>query len=120
VDVSQAADGLPHHSLVLLHKTLVNKAPQYMFDKVTAGGNFAYTTRKAAFCPEGFGFSVQHPTDSGTIRQMLGNKLWISKLGWCWRSEELYNRLPTSIRLENKLPNFKKMLKIWIELNISI
>ena len=111
---------MAYHSLVLLHKTLINKAPQYMHDKVTAGGDFAYKTRQTATCPEGFSFSVQHPTDSGTVRQVPGNKLGMSKQGWCWRSVELYNRLPSSIRLENKLQNFKKRLKSWIEVNISI
>ena len=111
---------MAYHSLVLLHKTLTNKAPQYMHDKVTAGGDYAYKTRQAAACPEGFSFSVQHPTDSGTVRQVPGNKLGISKLGWCWRSVELYNRLPTNIRLEKKMQIFKKSLKIWVEHNITI
>ena len=72
-----------------------------MYDKVTAIGDFAYKTRQAATCPEALSFSVQHPTDSGTIGQVAGNKLGFSKLGWCWRSVEVYNRLPTSIRLES-------------------
>ena len=37
---------MAYHSLVLLHKTLTNKAPQYMYDKVRAGGDFA----RGVFC----------------------------------------------------------------------
>ena len=106
---------MAYHSLVLLHK-----APQYMYDKVTAGGDFAYKTRQAAACPEGFSFSVQHPTDIGAVRQVPGNKLGISKQGWCWRSVDQYKKLPTSIRLEKQMTKFKKNLKIWVELNINI
>ena len=109
-----------YHSLVLLHKTLAQQSPVYLYEKVTAAGQFPYKTRQAAVCPPQFSFEVQHPTDSGTIRQVSSAKLGISKKGWCWRSVEMYNSLPSDIRLENKLPNFKKRLKDWVTLNTSI
>ena len=59
---------MAYHSLVLLHKTLTNKATQYMYDKVRAGGDFANKTKQTVTCPDGFSFSVQPPTDSGTVR----------------------------------------------------
>ena len=108
------------HSLVLLKKTMYNKAPVYLHAKVTSGGQFTYNTRQAATCPEGFSFDVQHPVDSGTIRQAPGNKLGISKLSWCWRSVEIFNTIPEHIRLETKLSDFKKKIKNWVELHIVI
>ena len=36
---------LVYHSLVVLNKTFANKAPKYMYDKVTAAGKFNYNTR---------------------------------------------------------------------------
>jgi hypothetical protein len=111
---------LAYHSLVLLHKTLINKAPVYLYQKVTSGGQFPYKTRQAATCPPGFSFNVNHPSDSGAVRQSTGSKLGLSKQGWCWRSVEQYNTLPPELRLEKKLPNFKKRLKEWVDLHISI
>ena len=96
---------MAYHSIILLHKTLSTKAPEYLYKKVTAGGQFSYKTRQAAECPAEFSFTVHHPTNNGTIRQAgSGNKLGMSKNGWCWRSVEMYNTLPTNLRLEQKLP----------------
>ena len=111
---------MAYHSLVLLHKTLAHQAPVYLYEKVTAGGQFHYKTRQAAVCPTEFSFSVQHPTNSGTVRQVSSVKLGISKQSWCWRSVEMYNTLSTELRMEKKLPKFKKQLKNWVGLNISI
>ena len=91
-----------------------------MFQRVTAGGQFSYKTRQAAVYPREFSFSVQHPTDSGTIRQAGGHKLGISKNGWCWRSVDIYNTLPTDLRLERKMTKFKTRLKKWVEENVNI
>ena len=111
---------MAYHSLVLLHKTLEHQAPAYLFKKVTMAGQFHYQTRQTASCPSEFSFSVQHPSDNGTVRQVSGTRLGISRQGWCWRSVELYNTLPTDLRLERKLTNFKKRLKQWVQLNITI
>ena len=111
---------MTYHSLVLLYKTLKHKTPEYLYHRVTAGGKFPYKTRQAATCPEGFSFEIQHPVDSGTVRQVTGNKLDLSKNGWCWRSVEMFNTIPDHIRLETNLVNFKKKLKVWVDLNVSI
>ena len=111
---------MTYHSLVLLYKTLKHKTPEYLYHRVTAGGKFPYKTRQAATCPEGFSFDIQNPVDSGTIRQVTGNKLDLSKLGWCWRSVDIFNTIPDHIRLETKLIDFKKKLKTWVDLNVSI
>ena len=110
---------MAYHSLVLLHKTMASQTPVYLYQKITSGGHFPYKTRQAAACPPGFSFTVTHPTDSGTIRQIPGSKLGISKQGWCWKSVEVYNTLPNDLRMERKMPSFKKRLKDWIGLNVS-
>ena len=91
---------LAYHSLMLLHKTLVNKLPVYLYNKLTAGGSFVCNTRQAATCPPGSSFTVSHPTFNGTVRQGSGSMLDISKQGWCWRSVQLYNTIPDHLRLE--------------------
>ena len=102
---------LAYHSLMLLHKTLVNKTPVYLYEKLTASGPFSYSTRQTATCPPGFSFTVNHPTYNGTLRQASGSMLDISKQGWCWRSVQLYNTIPDHLRLEKTLLIFKKSLK---------
>ena len=109
-----------YHSIVLLHKTLGNKAPEYMHKKVTQGGEFSYNTRQATVCPPYFSFTVQYPRDNGAVRQVGGNKLGMSKEGWCWRSVEQYNTLPTDLRLEEKFSKFKTRLKKWVVQNVKI
>ena len=94
-----------YHSLVLLHKTLANQSPVYLYQKVTSGGEFSYCTRQAT---------------AGSVRQGPGPKKDLTRLGWCWRSVDLYNTLPTDLKVERKLPSFKKRLKDWIEINIII
>ena len=112
---------MAYHSMILLHKTLATKAPKYLYDKVSAGGRFSYSTRQAAVCPSDFSFSVQHPTDNGAIRQTRGHKLTaMSKEGWCWKSVETFNTIPTELRLERRLSKFKTRLKDWVEKNIEI
>ena len=88
-----------YHSLVLLHKTLASKSPVYLYQKLTSGGEFSYGTRQAT---------------TGSIRQGPGPRKDLSRLGWCWRSVDLYNTLQTDLKLERKLPSFIKRLKEWI------
>ena len=38
-------------SIILLHKTLTTEAPEYMYKKVTAAGQFSYKTSQTAECP---------------------------------------------------------------------
>ena len=54
------------------------------------------------------------------VLQVIQNRLGMSKDGWCWRSVEHYNRLPTDLRLEKKFSKFKTVLKKWLEENVKI
>ena len=111
---------LVYHSLILLHKVVQMQSPLYLYSKVKSGGNFSYRTRQAAACAPGFSFEVIHPTDSGSIRPGSYPNLDLSKQGWCCKAVELFNTLPTSLKLEKKIINFKTRLKEWIKLNVTI
>ena len=87
---------------------------------MTQGGEFSYNIRQATVCPQDFSFTVQHPTNNGAVRQVGVSKLGMSKDGWCWRSVEQYNTLPTDLRLEKKFSKFKTRLKKWVEQNVNI
>ena len=45
---------MSYHSIILLDKTLTTEAPDYMYKKVTAAGQFSYKTRQTAECPAEF------------------------------------------------------------------
>ena len=96
---------LVYHSVILLHRTVETKKPDYLYSKVKSGGEYSYNTRQA---------------DSGSIRQGPGPSLDLSAKSWRWKSIEVFNALPTNLKMEKKLPNFKKRLKSWIQDNISI
>ena len=111
---------LVYHSLVLLYRTVQMQMPLYLFSKVKAGGDYTYRTRQAATFPPGFSFGVSHPTDSGSIRPGSYPKLDMTKQSWSSKSVEIFNTLPSTLRLEKKLVNFKTRLKEWIKLNVPI
>ena len=95
-----------YHSVVQLQKTLQHKTPIYLHQKVTTGGNFPYGTRLAA---------------SGQLRQCdTTNPKDLTKLGWSYRAVEDFNKLPPDVRLELRLPAFKRKLRNWVMENTSI
>ena len=98
---------ISYHSLVQLHKTMDSRKPTYLYQKITAGGSFPYSTRQAA---------------SGQLRQADGirSELDISKQGWGCRAVEEYNRLPPGLRLEPRLTSFKRQLRVWVIRNVSL
>ena len=63
---------------------------------------------------------MSHPTDSGFIRPGSYPSLDISMKSWSSKSVKIFNTLPTTLKLEKKLLNFKTRLKEWIKLNVSI
>ena len=111
---------LVYHSLVLLYRIVQSQTPLYLHSKIKAGGSFSYRTRQAARFSPGFSFEGVHPTDSGSIRPGSYPTLDLSKRGWCSKSVELFNTLPTTLKLEKSLVKFKTRLKEWINKNIDI
>ena len=96
---------LVYHSMILLHRTVATKKPEYLYRKVKSGGEYRYNTRQA---------------DSGTIRQGPGPALDLTARSWCCKSIEMFNALTADLKMEKKLPKFKKRLKNWIKDNVSI
>ena len=111
---------LVYHSLVFLYRIVQSQTPLYLHSKIKADGSFSYRTRQAAAFPPGFSFEVVHPTDSGSIRPGYYPTLDLTKKGWCSKSVELFNTLPTTLKLEKSLIKFKTRLKEWINKNIEI
>ena len=105
---------MAYHSIVLLHKTLKNQTPSYLFQKVTSRSE-QYNTRQAA--------EYAAALEAAGVMEQPGVEnceLGITSSSWCWSSVRWYNRLPPSLRAENKLGKFKTRLKDWVTMNIEI
>ena len=104
---------MAYHSLVLLHKTLQQKSPSYLYKKVTSGYQ-QYNTRQAAETTAALaavGVTLQPSVDVP--------ELDLSSSSWCWASVKWYRQLPPSLQAEKKLSKFKTGLKSWVSQNIE-
>ena len=106
-----------YHSLIQVQKTIQHKTPSYLYERVTSQlslldtslvtrSSYYYNTRQEA---------------RGVLRQVpeAEAKLDLSDRSWCWRATKAYHSLPLSIKMESKLPKFKKQLKAWVLGNIE-
>ena len=97
-----------YHSTVLLHKTLKQQKPTYLYKKVTSGTE-QYNTRQAALVAAGV---IEY---AGVENCELG----VTSSSWSWAFVKWYNRLPADLRAESKLGKFKTRLKEWVTKNIE-
>ena len=82
-----------YHSLMLLHKTLKFRTPEYIFQKVTFQEQQGYNTRQAA------DYMTALVSAGVTERAGVRNcQLEITKNSWCWASVKIYNKLPPDLR----------------------
>ena len=104
---------MAYHSLMLLHKTLKNQTPTYLFQKVTSSFE-QYNTRQAADYEAAL-------AEAGVMEQagVEECELELTRNSWCWTSVSWYNRLPPNLRAENKAGKFKTRLKDWVTSNIE-
>ena len=104
---------MAYHSLVLLHGVLKQKAPVYLFKKVTSDCT-RYNTRQEA--------EYQAALATAGVGEQAGVEkceLEITGKSWCWTSVMWYNRLPPDLRAESKPNKFKTRLKDWVTKNIE-
>ena len=102
-----------YHSTVLLHKTLKQQKPTYLYKKVTSGTE-QYNTRQAAH------YSAALVAAGVTEYAGVENcELGVTSSSWSWASVKWYNRLPADLRAESKLGKFKTRLKEWVTKNIE-
>ena len=97
-----------YNSLVLLHKTLQNKSPSYLYQKVTSGTQHHHTRQTAA--------SLAADIAAGVTEQPLVNnsELDICRSSWAWASVHWYKQLPSDLQAERKPHKFKTALKTWL------
>ena len=103
-----------YHSIVLLHKTLKNQTPSYLFQKISSRSE-QYNTRQAT--------EYEVALEAAGVMEQPGVEnceLEITSRSWCWSSVRWYNRLPPGLRAENKIGKFKRRLKDWVSMNIEI
>ena len=96
-----------YHSVLQVHKTLLTKAPVYLYDKLTKDGEYNCDTRQARNSSIKLGPSFQ-------------TKLSLCKNSFRWRGAAWYEALPQDIRGEQKIGKFKWKVNSWIKANIRI
>ena len=96
-----------YHTALQIHKILQDKAPQYLYSRLTSEGDFPYDTRLAR---------------SSNIRSgpTFKTSLDLCKKSFRWRGSNIYDSLPSSIKSEEKLTSFKKKLSDWVKENVKI
>ena len=94
-----------YHSVILIHKTILTKAPRYIYDKLSS--EFPYNTRLA---------------ESEALRMgpEFQAKLEITRRSFMHRGTSYYNLLPADLRKVRKLEDFKVKVKTWVADNFSI
>ena len=102
-----------YHSLIQVYKTIQQKKPSYLHERVTsqlslldARSNYYYKTRQEA---------------RGVLRQVpeAEARLDLADRSWCWRATNSYHSLHSNIKLERKLGKFKTKLRAWVTGNIE-
>ena len=96
---------ITYHSVVLIHKTIMAMAPQYIYSKLSS--EFPYNTRLA---------------ESEALRMGpdFQAKLEITRRSFMYRATSSYNLLPAELRKVRKMEDFKLKVKTWVAENCSI
>ena len=94
-----------YHSLVITHKTLLSKEPQYLYDKFN-NTQYPCNTRLSA-------------NNSIRIYGSFNADLSLTLSSFRWRSSGLYNTLPVGLRAQTRVSGFKSDLKGWVKQNID-
>ena len=102
-----------YHSLVLLHKTVQNQTPTYLYQKVMSGSEQPNTRLAAA--------TTAAQVSAGLPKQPTVEEceFGLKKKGWCWSSVVWYDKLPIDLRSEVKIGRFKTRLKDWVTRNVD-
>ena len=104
---------LVYHSLVLLHRTVQNKTPTYLYRKIMAGGAQPNTRHAVATTAALAVAGV--PSQPSVDHCELGLK----RKSWCWAGVVWYRKLPVDILAETKISTFKTRLKEWVAENVE-
>ena len=88
-------------TMVLVHKTLITRKPEYHLDRLSSSMPDDMQTRR-----------------TGGLR--MEYKLSISRCSFFYRGCKLYNLLPSDLKKIDKMASFKKAVKDWTKKNIAI
>ena len=96
-----------YHTLLLVHKIILQKAPQYLYSRLTADGSYNYMTRSSS-------------TSSIRRCKSFNTSLALCKDSFKWRGVDWYEALPLCLRSVHNVATFKLNLNSWIKINIPI
>ena len=106
VDLLDTTDYLSIHqlgvqgTLVMIKRIILSEKPTYIFDKLK--------------------MQSERGKRSGPSFEPINPSLNLKRSSFLYRSIKLFNKLPESLRNEDKITRFKKMLKIWVKENIAV
>ena len=92
---------MAYHSLVLLHKTIKQKKPDFLYKKVTSGSDQPKTRQAASVA------ALEAAGVSGNPPSIESCELGLTRKSWCWSSVYWYNQLPLDLLTEAKIETFK-------------
>ena len=90
-----------YHTILTTHKVVMTSKPTYLFNKMCT--QHEQNTRQAVKFDEKFAGKTERAQSS-----------------FCYRGAVLYNKLPLDIRGTTSNSQFKKKLKEWVAINITI
>ena len=96
-----------YHTVVQLHKILLQKSPKYLYSQLTADGSHIYMTRNSSSC------SVRRG-------KAFHTNLSLCRDSFKWRGIMSYESIPVEIRNIKDMKSFKKRLDSWIKANIPL
>ena len=99
--------------MVLLHKTIREKKPAFLYQKVTSGSDQPETRQAAASLAALAAAGVPGPPSISSC------DLGLTRKSWCWSSVYCYNQLPLDLLSEAKIQKFKTRLKHWVTLHVD-
>ena len=93
------------HTLMQVKKTLVQKQPSYLYDRLVGGNRMRYARR------------IVPGREVVTGRKP---RLSLIESSWRWRAAKYWAMLPREVKGITKLSTFKSKLKVWVRHNVDI
>ena len=104
---------MAYHSLVLLHKTIRQQTPDFLYQKVTSGSDQPRTRLAVASSAATTAAGAPGPPSIDSC------ELGLARKSWCWASVYLYKQLPVDLCAVQKIQNFKTRLKHWVSFHVE-
>lgn len=87
-----------YNCCILIHKLIVNETPQYLFKNIVKLND-----------------KHGHDTRGGIMIDITSTRTHSAEKSIAYKGFNYYNKLPNSLKVENRMSHFKRLLKIYIK-----